>query len=203
MSRTNAFSLSIDPRAVDGLADRVAQFDADRLGRIALEVVNDVTKRFDTSARRGMNEGINLDDAYISGRMTTVLATSPVNPQATITALGPREGLTIMGHYSPKVVYDGVHRNGKPKPSGVQVEIKKGQPKVVPGAFLMTLRQGDRAGDKIGVFVRDLGKMRHLYAVAPYSLFRHQVEIGLEGLNDDLSDTAEQVIATEYGKVFA
>lgn len=203
MTRTNAFNLTIDPRAVDGLADRVAQFDADRLGRIALEVVNDVTQRFDSRARGGMNAGINLDDAYISGRMTTVLATSPVNPQATITALGPREGLTVMGHYRPKVVYDGVYKNGKPKPKGVQVEIKKGQPKVIPGAFLMTLRQGDRAGDKIGVFVRDLGKVRHLYAVAPYSLFRHQVEIGLEGINDDLAATAGEVIATEYGKVFA
>lgn len=206
MSRTDAFNLTIDPAGVEALASRIALLDADRLGTMARDVVNDVTTRFDAGARKAMNAGIALDDAYISSRMTTVLATSPINPAATISALGPkapgRAGLTILGHYGPKIVYGGVFKNGKPKPKGVQVEVTRGKPKVIPGAFLMTLRQGTAAGDKVGVFIRDLGKVRHLYAVAPYSLFRHQIEVGLEALTADLEDTMETTIETFYGKVF-
>lgn len=212
MSRTNAFELTINPAGIEALAGKIAMFDADRLGDIARTVVNDVTARFDTSARKAMNAGIALDDAYISSRMTTVLATSAVNPVATITAQGPRAGLTILGHYNPVVTYRaapgarGDAKRGVPannRAAGVRVEVSRGKPKVIPGAFTMTLRRGAVGGDQVGVFIRELGKVRHLYAVAPYSLFRHQVELGLEALDDDLAATAGDVIATEYGKVFS
>lgn len=217
MSRANAFALKIDPLRVEGLADKLDGFDAARIGAVLVQVVNEVTSKFDTSARRGMNAGINLSDEYISSRMTFVAANDAENPSASITAQGPRAGLTTLGHYSPVVTYvparTGRRAKGDPKrgvpagfkASGVKVQVSKSRRVEIPGAFTMTLRRGTVAGDQVGVFVRPTpgGKARHLYAVAPYSLFRHQVEIGIEGVADDLATQTAIRITDEAGRLFA
>ena len=114
---------------------------------------------------------------------------TPGIPRVVITALGPdapnRKGLTTLGHYSPVVTFAagkgptrGDPKRGVPagqRATGVQVTVRKGGSKVIPGAFTMTLLEGKAASGRTGVFVRDGSKVRHLYAVSPYSLFRFQI----------------------------
>jgi len=74
--------------------------------------------------------------------------------------------------------------------AGVSVEVTRGSRKSMPGAFTMRLRQGTKEGDKVGVFIRNGDRKKHVYGVAPYSLFRFQVNKRSDDLELDLENTA-------------
>lgn len=215
-ARTNSFSATFDTAPVERLAGRI-QALADRvlLRLSAVDAVNEVVTRFDAVARKGMNAGLNLSDDYIATRMkvTRAASTGSGTVRAEITARGPDKagGLTIIGHYphAQSRVAGTALRKGPSRglrPSGVGVEIKKGQAEFEPQWFTMRLKQGTQAGDKVGLFVRTTasgGKPVHLYGPSPYSLFRHQIETRQDDLNADLAATAAAHAAAAIERALA
>lgn len=189
-------SIRITTAQLEAQADVLQRLDARALQAAATRAVNETVEAFVPRARKLMNLGINLSDAYVSSRMATELAPVSANPKASITTRGD---LTILGHYDPVVLYapapSGTRAKGNPKfgippgnrASGVSVEVTRGGRKSIEGAFLMTLRRGYDVGEKQGVFVRQNGAFKHLYGVAPYSLFRETVEAQEQILADDLA----------------
>lgn len=201
MTRANSFNVTITTDQVVAAATSLEHIDGATINRLLTQVVTEVAGRFDTRARRAMTAGIALDDGYVSSRME-VERTANV-PRIEITAAGPgragRKGLTILGHYSPQVTTAAAPRaKGDPKrgvaagykAAGVSVMVTRGARKAIPGAFTMTLRRGTVAGDSVGVFTRRGGKVKHLYGVSPYSLFRFQIEKGEGELGAELEREA-------------
>lgn len=188
--------LLIDVREIDGLESKLRRLTGEAFGLAASAAVNEVVTRFEKVASRGMNEGINLSDAYIKSKTDLVLARPGANPEATLTTRGD---LTILGHYDPVVLYRSAPRaKGDPsrgvpagaRAAGVSVEVTRGNRKSMPTAFTMRLRQGTKEGDKVGVFIRNGDRKKHVYGVAPYSLFRYQLNKRSEELETDLETTA-------------
>lgn len=185
----SALSITIGADDLFGAAAGLDRYDGAALNALLTRAVHETAAAFDSKTRRAMNAGLNLSDGYISSRLD--LDTVAGVPRATLTAAGPgrpsRFGLTILGHYAPEVLTRSAPRAaGDPKrgiaaglkAAGVSVEVTRGQRKPIAGAFTMTLNRGAINGDRVGVFVRDGKKLRHLYGVSPYSAFRAQVNEG-------------------------
>lgn len=201
MVRQTRFDVEFEP-ALD-LAARLQAVGGGALRRAQVEAVNEVTSRFDLLARKGENEGINLSDAYIAEKTRVTLAANGV-PSASIVTRGD---LTPMGRFPHSQMWKpakgkakGDPKRGIPagsKAAGVRVDIAKGRPQYSPSLFTMTLREGARAGTRVGVFVRtSAGRLKHLYGPSPYSLFRYQVERRRDDLLDDLENTGlERMLA--------
>lgn len=191
------FVIRIGTAQLEAQADRLARVDAKALQAAATRAVNEVIDSFTLKARKLMNLGINLTDAYVSGRMLTTPSPLAANPIATITTRGD---LTILGHYAPVIIsapaVNGKRAKGDPKrgiPAGskavaVSVEVTRGERKTIDGAFTMTLKRGTEAGTQDGIFVREGGRLKHLYGVAPYSLFRATVDAQQQIIGDDLAE---------------
>lgn len=201
----SSFDITIATDEVVAAAQALDAIDGAAINALLTRVVTEQAGKFDTRLRRAMNAGIALDDGYISSRMD-IERTANV-PRVTISAAGPaapgRKGLTILGHYSPRVTTSAAKGKAKGDPSrgvpagqrasGVQVEVRKGEPKTLTGAFTMTLR----GSGKTGVFVREGGKARHLYGVSPYSLFRFQIGAQQEAMAAEL----QQAVVTALEKL--
>lgn len=190
-------SLTVNIRVdqVRGLAERIERVTGQQLGISARDAVNEVTVRFDETARSGENTDLNLSAAYIKSKTDVVLSTSIVNPRAEIVTSGD---LTILGRYQPLVQlrqtstragHDGPRRG---RAAGVSVQIRKSRAEVQPKWFTMRLRYGAQPGAETGVFVRRAGdnKPKHIYGPSPYSLFRHQISVRQDDLEQDLTQTA-------------
>jgi hypothetical protein len=69
----------------------------------------------------------------------------------------------------------------------------------------MRLRNGTEPGENIGVFVRATGraKPKHIYALAPYSMFRFQIGERASGVEQDLADTTMRTIVDRVEKALA
>lgn len=196
--RTNSFSIKIDNAPVDALAGRIEALANRALLRLsAVDAVNEVAARFDAAARKGMNAGINLSDAYIASKMA---ATRAVSAGRTVRAeIVARGDLTIMGHY-PVEQRRGTNGVRGRRASGVGVEITKGAAKIVDKWFLMRLRNSG----KMGVFYRPQGgKPVHKYGPSPYSLFRHQIDTRGDDLAADLAATVAGRAADAIQKALA
>lgn len=191
----NRFDFLFEP--AEALATRLLQIPGAPLRAAQVRAVNEVTSRFDVLARRRMNEGISLSDAYVKSKVRVDLATR--EPEATITAAGD---LTILGHFPLHQMYRQANRPARAKgdpargipagsrAAGVRVTIKTAAPTAQARWFTMKLRRGTAAGDKIGVFARAPGgRARHMYGPSPYSLFRFQVKRGERELQGDLERT--------------
>lgn len=195
--RQRAFSVQVDTSELTGLAEGLGRLSGERLGRAALEAVNAVTTRFDEAQRTAQRADINLTAGYIGEKTQVDLASDPVNPRAQILTRGD---LTVMGHYQPEVLRDPdrLDRRGRrlgERSAGVRVTIKNSSPTSQTSWFLMRLR--NTQAERFGVFVRDTAteKPKNLYAVSPYSLFRHQALIGEPRLLDDLERTVSAALA--------
>ena len=193
-----SFNVTITTDEVLAAATQLEKIDGAAINALLVRAVNEAAGKFDTRLRRAMNAGIALEDGYISSRMEVDRQANV--PRVTITAAGPgragRKGLTILGHYSPRVTFSpakrpsrGDAKRGVPagmRASGVQVTVRRGAPTTLNSAFTMTLRRGTVAGDNTGVFIRDGEKVRHLYGVSPYSLFRFQINAQQQQMDAEL-----------------
>lgn len=208
-ARTNDFALAVRTDEVLALADQLDGATTASITAALVRAVRTSTEKFDRSARKAMNAGIALSDGYVSSRMEVDAPEG--TPRVAITAAGPgragRKGLTILGHYNPRTFTGSLSR-----PGGVTIEATRGKPqRLERRTFMMRLKRGTAAGDQFGVFERlgpDLKNAdgsirkrnwRHLYGVSPYSLFRHQIEVGSDELQADLQRTA----LAELAKVVA
>ncbi len=187
-----------------GAADRLESLARGALLRLsAVDAANEVVTRFDKQARRDMNAGLNLTDDYISSRVKVTRATAAGNGPVRADIV-TRGDLTILGHYPvAQLRIPGTQLRQGPsrgrRPSGVAVEIKRGQAEIEPQWFLMRLKNSG----KTGAFVRTTasgGKPVHKYGPSPYSLFRYQVNTHLEDINADLERTATRNAADAVRK---
>lgn len=174
--------VSFDP--ANELARKIDNAAAGIRSRIgAVEAVNAVSSRAEKSLRAGMNQGLNLSDAYVASRMTRtpaeVTGKGPV--VATVTADGRP---TIISHYPYQQLRT---RGDQGRSAGVATEVRKGGAKFVAQWFTMRLRLPEASGGKFGLFYRgSSGKAKHLYGPAPYSLFRFQIGAQEADILDDL-----------------
>lgn len=204
--RSNSFSLTIDSDPLLGVAADVEALASRTLLRLsAVDAVNDVVTRFDATAKRGMNAGLNLSDDYIASRMKVTPARAT---GSTIRGeIRTRGDLTIIGNYPHKQlrvagtpVRSGVSRGRRP--SGVLVGIRTDAFEFEPQWFTMRLRNSG----KTGLFVRTTasgGKPVHKYGPSPYSLFRYQIETRQDDLADDLSTSVATRVSAAVERAFA
>lgn len=199
MSRS--FDIQVDVSQLAGLQERLTALSGNTLASAAADAVNVVTSEFDRKQRAGQLADIALDPEYIA-RKTRVTKATPGNPVATITTSGD---LTIMSRYPHALmpaagrVDKAGHRIGQ-RAAGVQVTIKRSAPVEEPQWFFMNLRNGNG----LGVFVRtSAGRLKHMYGPSPYSLFRHQIDIGEPQLLADLMETGASAIADAVEKALA
>lgn len=195
------FDLEVDVSELVGIAEGLGSLGAQGLAGIAAAAVNEVTLRFDEKQRAAQIADINLPRSYVDRKTQTVLAT-PSEARATITTAGD---LTVMDRYPIQTLRDPSrldrrgHRLGQ-RQAGVRVAIKPSAPVAEPQWFTMRLKNGNGTG----VFVRtSAGKVKHLYGPSPYSLFRHQVNLGEPALLDDLEATGAQALADAIEKAIA
>ncbi len=197
---------------LEGLADKLDRAAArGRYAAAAADAVNRVTERADVSLRRGEIRDINLSPAYVKSKTDVQLASAGARPRATITTAGD---LTVLGNFSPLYMTPGrgVMRRAGPRAgmrnAGTGVAIRKTSPTFEEQWFVLPLRRGGVAGGNgFGVFVRDdrlkpsptalregkAGK-RHIYGPSPYQLFKEQVRVQADDIQDDLEATARGIL---------
>lgn len=204
-----AFEVKVDPTRMLAAGQALVDFAGGSVSEEAQRAVNEQTAAFMVEARRAMIAGIMLSEGYVSSKMQFDPSTNPNRIRASITTAGD---LVILGHYNPVVQTVAAKRpnrakgdksRGVPpgqKAAGVGVTIKRGQPKTHPEAFTMRLRRGTDQGDSIGVFTRRGDKKLHRYGIAPYSLFRFQVDQRQDEFAESLSQVVIDRIVDRYGK---
>lgn len=208
-----ATSLKVNVKVaqVKELADAIGKVaSAEVLEQAEVRAVNRVVDRTYNHARQRMNEGINLDDAYIQRRLRVTPATD--RPRAAITADGSN---VVLGRYNPKLRLRPARNAGRSKgnakrgippglaAAGVTVEVTRGAPKTIDNAFLMPLRRGSESGGNgLGVFMRDpRGNVSHRYGPSVYQLFRTTVDKMIEEVQDDLQETVLAEVDAAIRKV--
>ena len=214
-----AFKFKFDP--LEGLADKIERAAArGRFALAAVDAVNIVTTRANTSLQAGEIANINLTPAYVKSKTDVQLASGASKARATITTKGD---LTVLGRFGVTMASmqrtGGVTRDG-PRParlnSGTSYRIRKNAPAFEPQWFVLPLRKGSEAGgNSFGVFVRDsripkskralregkAGK-RHIYGPSPYQLFKEQIRLQGRDIQDDLARTALEQMGAELEKAF-
>lgn len=202
---------------LEGLTDRLEKVAARaRFAVAAVEAVNIVTKRADESLRRGEIRDINLTPAYVKSKTDVRLASGGGKARAEIITSGDP---TILGRFAPlsRLVDSGrIDRIGRRlgrRSAGTALAIRKSSVENQPQWFIMRLKAGNAAGENFGVFVRDnrlpakngpnasvaggrhrdgkAGK-RHIYGPSPYQLFKAQIGLQADDIQDDLARTALQ-----------
>lgn len=202
------FALKIDATQVEQLAQRLARADGKEVGEASIAALNEVVERTFDLSRERMIAGINLDDPYLRRRMSVRHATQG-RPEASITARGDRNALSVLGRFDARpAIVPNVRPGGKgnralgipagEKQRGVTVEVIRGQRNsgFVPGGFLLPLRRGNQdGGNGFGVFARTKsGQLRHRYGPSVYQLFAFQAERILADVADDLENTLIQQV---------
>lgn len=215
------FAIKLDFSEALRLADQIGGVSSDELGRIAVNVTNEVAQETYELAQSRMLKNINLSQAYIDSKMSLRQATRG-QPSAEIVALGSSGGRqannTPLGRYDVRVV----QKPGKASQSrsagripglqpgnrqaGVVVQVQKGVASAgfVPQGFLMPLKRGNvSGGNGLGVFSRKKGeKARHFYGPSPYQLFAHQAERIQDEVSgeyaDQLAEAVNDVIQRQF-----
>lgn len=194
-----SLSVKFDLAPIERMADRLENLQRKALVQLsAVDAVNEVALRFETEARKGMNAGLNLSDAYVMSKMQRFLAVG-TKAKATLVTRGD---LTVLSHFPyTQLTTPTARGGGKGDPkrgiapglraAGVSADIRKGDTQSVKWWFTMTLRRGRTAGEQVGVFYRNSsGQISHKYGPSPYSLFRYQVNAHSDELMLDLERTA-------------
>ena len=195
--------------AMPSLADRLGRVSGSVIGLAARDAVNEVITRFERDALGGMTADYGLTPAYVRSKTDVRLADVSLNPKAEMVTRGD---LTIMGRFPLQQLTQPARTRAKGDPSrgigpglkqaGVRATIKRSAPVARDKWFTMRLRAGREPGENVGVFVRATGrdKPKHIYALAPYSMFRFQVNARMRDVETDLADTTMRTIVDRVEK---
>lgn len=198
VTRLTAIKIGVDQ--IRQMADNLGRLNAEGFSDVAVTVLNETIDRAYEMARERITVGINLTDDYLRRRMTVDHATAG-KPEAAITASGSRALMTRLATYDAQMVIV-PRKTNRPsrsqgllkipsggKQGGVNVTVVKGAPKTLQSGFLLNLRAGAATGEKVGVFRREGGKLKHLYGPSVYQLFAYQAPRISDEVADDLQDT--------------
>lgn len=190
-------NVSVDISALERLANSLGSLDSASIGQAAMTAVNAVADETYDMVRPRMLQTINLPDAYLQERMVVKHATSPdTTVSASIIATGSKPMLTTLARYNALQLVTAAkspRARGNPargipagmKAAGVSVEVTRGSAKVMPGAFMMPLKNGS---GRMGVFTRDGGKLKHRYGPSVYQMFNTIAGDILGPVGDTLAD---------------
>lgn len=200
MATKRFFEIKVDQVAT--LADRIGSLDASALSKATSDALNSTVDTTYELARKRITADVNIADDYLRRRMEVDHAT-PTKNSATITATGDPKRMTRLAHYQAQMVVvprktttpsraKGSILNLGPgvKQGGVKVNVMR--PAHLGSAFMLPLKAGNAQGEKLGVFIRDGKRLKHLYGPSVYQLFRYQAE----QLNDEVAeDLRENLLA--------
>lgn len=203
-----SFVVDVDALGVQRLVSRLSELDESTLAEISTNVVNEVAERTYALAKGRMTKGLTLSEAYVQSRMAVRPAQVSSRPRAVIVAYG---NITTLGHYAPRQVTQPVKRpkraKGDPargiaagqKSAGISVEVTKGNRKIVRegmGDVFTIPKIRDSEGNPL-IFRRIKGaktrngkdKLKALYGPSVYQLFKYQVDLILNEVEEDVADT--------------
>jgi hypothetical protein len=214
----NLIAIKLDASKVEGLGEKLAAFDADKLGSALVDTLNEVTNETYDLSRKTILRGINLEKGYIDDKFTVEKATAK-KPEASITANGELTNLSRYGavRYTQPVKHPN-RAKGDPgrgyakgqKADGMAAEVTRGVPKsvgkkfVIPGKTdssgnLIVFRGTGRTG--AGRDPRRKTQRQGVQAVlgpSVYQLFRETAGM----LQDEIADNLEAAIANRAEKEF-
>lgn len=198
--------LTADIAALESLADRLDQLDADTLAEVATNSVNAAAEFAYDLSKRNILSTVNLTDAYVRAKSGVRPAQKSSRPRAVVFADGV---LTSLGHYgaAPQIqpVKDAARSKGWPaagvppgqKQAGVSVAVKPGARKLMPGAFVLPGKV-DSEGNPI-LFIRQKSgavnpntgrpKVEALLGPSVYQMFNTQITAISDGITDNLEQT--------------
>ena len=211
--RRTAINIGIDE--ILSMADGVAQLDDKALGTAIRTALNETIDRTYQLASDRITTGINLSDDYLRRRMETEHATGN-KTEASITATGDRSFMTRLATYDATMVIVPrkttrasrakgllpVPIGAGSKQGGVRVEVTRGAPKTGASMFMLPLMQGTQLGEKFGVFVREKGKLKHLFGPSVYQLFAYQAPRIASEVTEDLQQTLLDRVGEQVDRIF-
>lgn len=203
-------TLKLDTSALDGVAKLLDRLDGTALAALSVSAANNVATQVHTAAIDKTVGSLNLTREYVENALNLKLAEEGQNnPVARVIA--PARNVTLArfdaGQQSKPVVWSNARiqgmgkkfspwsgwtrRTGDPrraiapdsKASGVDVTVKRGQPRGMKSAFLVPLRSG---GGALGVFVHEGGKLKHLYGPAVYQVYTNYLSDHADDIQKDL-----------------
>ncbi len=221
------FGILIDATAVQRLAARLGDINAEALGQVSRQAVNDTADAIYELARPRMIAGINLTDEYVKSKMEVRHASASGRAQAVILAKGSKPYQTQLRNYgalqktqdvnwSNERIAAAGHPFGKwpgwtkrkgdkargipvdQKQAGISVEVTRGTRQMIEHGFLVQLNNGNG----MGVATRSKGAKgegayKVRYGPSVYQLFRHTAAGLLDEAGDQLEDNLV-TYATQY-----
>lgn len=177
-----AFKVAIDITKVKGLSDRLSELDAQAFRQAATLAVNQSADDVYQLVRPRMAAAVNLSEQYIGERIEVKHSSGSSRIEASIVAKGSKPTMTQLARYNPKQITTpakrakGDARRGilpGTKQAGVSVEVIRGQPKIMPGAFLIPLNNSNGWGVATRIKGRtDRKGYKVRYGPSVYQLFR-------------------------------
>lgn len=207
---SSRLAIQFDTSALDGLTNMLDLLDGAALVTLSVAAVNTVAKQVHAAAIDRAVNSVNLSRAYVENALNLKLAEDGQrNPTARVVA--PARNVTLSrfdaGQHSKPVTWSNdrilgmgkkfgkwpgwTQRKGDPmrgidpddKASGIDVTVKRGQPRDMKSAFLVPLKN---SGGRMGVFVHDGKKLKHLYGPAVYQLYRNYLGDHAQDIQSDL-----------------
>ena len=128
----------------------LGQMDNDTV-RALVRAVNHAAERGRTLGSRLIREQVKLPAGYVNSRLHVDRKANPKNITAMITGRGRA---TQLSRFGARQLTQPAKLPGKRRLAGVRVEVKPGQQKVLPGAWLMSLKRGHYSSGNVGVVTR-------------------------------------------------
>lgn len=204
--------ISIDASRLDSVVQSLSKLEAQDINRIAVRAVNKVATDIHNAAIDKVVGDLNISLQRVQQDMKLVLATDNQRvPTARVNS--PMRNVTLgrfdAGQHSKPVTWSNqrIESMGKEfgdwpgwtrrtgdesrgiaenfKASGIDVTVRRGRTKEMRSAFLLPLRNG---GGRMGVFVREGGRNKHLYGPAVYQLYRNYIKDNEDTMQRDLND---------------
>ena len=207
--------INIDVAAINKLADDVGRLSTEGFREAAVTALNDTLDGAYEMGRERITVGINLTDDYLRRRVELEPATT-ASLTAVLKAPGSRSRMTRLTHYDaqmsivPRKTTRADRGSGRiykqgygVKQGGVRVMVTKGDRKYNDKMFMLPLREGQQAGEKLGVFMRINGRLRHLYGPAVYQLFGYQIPRIEDEVADQLQEATLDAVEAQVRKVLA
>lgn len=205
--------LKLESKGADLLANALTRLEKSVVAGAAVGAVNKVAEDVHKKAIEKASREINLTSQYIQDNLKLRPAAEGQRvPTAYVSS--PLRNVTLArfdaGQHSKPVTWSNARIEGMGKKfsawpgwtrrtgdqargiapdykaSGIDVTVRRGQTRDMNSAFLVPLRNG---GGRMGVFVHNGGRLKHLYGPAVYQLYRNYVEDNFDNIQKELADT--------------
>lgn len=207
---TSLFKFTFDVSKLDDLVNRMGLLSGEDLVRLQVDTVNRIATEQDNLAKDFVTNEVNLPRAYVEENIQLRQAQAP---RAVASVVAPYRNVTLgrfdATQHAKPVIWSNARIEGMGKEfsdwpgwtrrtgdalrgidadykaAGVDVTVKRGRAKDMNSAFMLPLRNG---GGRMGVFVHNGGRLKHLYGPAVYQLYRNYLNSNEESIIGDMQD---------------